>query len=497
MPKLTYEWLKSYLNAGEVGRYADIECPGLYFRITGVKTASWVYRFRLRGQRPERPEFGLGKYPTVGLAQARERARANAKLVAAGVDPRKHRAAAQSKQMAEDAKPRTVAQLAAAYLKLKGWDPRPHYTDDNTGYSTCLRFNKHILPLLGDRFVEHVTGDQILKVVSPLWQAKPAQAREVYHLVTDLFDYAIEVHELIPANPARRIGRYLDDQPDSTPQPACPWQEVPEIIAKLRNYQGSKSLRHDIDRAGIIAARKGGMTWQRIADKFGVAMNSAEYICKIGRTKTIDPSLIVARASEMVILTALRTHEVRLMRWTEIDWEQKILTIPRARMKVKKGKSGAFTLPLTKRMIEIFTEMQAISEGRDYIFPGEWMSEKTRERFAESNRDFSAGFPLGQNVLLDFLQREFGYTKTMHGFRSSFSDWAYDQKRFSVFAIEYSQDHVVHGRITGFGTKVAERYHRDRYLEERRELLEAWGKFCSGDTAEIIPLPIPKRQVSA
>ena len=488
MEKLTTTKLDNLAKAGTPGRHADPECPGLYFKVTGVKTASWVFRFRLFGKRPE---IGLGTYPTVGLAVARAMGRSDAKLVADGIDPRKHRGAVQSKQKADAAKPRTIAELAAAYLKVKGWDPPPHYEDDNHGYSTCLRLRKHILPALdkGNLLVEHIDGDQILKLIKPMWGTKPAQAREVYHLITELLDYAIEVPELISINPARRIRRYLDTQPDGGRMTALPWQQIPELIAKLRNFQRSPRTFHpEIDtltRISIIAARKRGVGIAEICRKFNVSQGGARYICKTGKISSFDTSLAIVRAIEMVIHSALRTKEVRLMQWKEIDSRRQVLIIPRARMKIKKG--GDFDLPLTQRMIEIFAEMKAISEGGDYIFPGEWRANKTLTRTGKDKTD-PAGFPLGSTAMIELLQRTLEYDVTMHGFRSTFSDWAYDQKRFSVFAIEYSLDHIVHGKISDFGSAIAGRYHRDRYLEERRELLEAWGNFCCGNLAEIIPL---------
>jgi hypothetical protein len=153
----------------------------------------------------------------------------------------------------------------------------------------------------------------------------------------------------------------------------------------------------------------------------------------------------------------------------------------------RKKKGGDFVLPLTNRMIEIFTEMQAISQGQDYIFPGEWKATKTLARIGK-NRTDPAGFPLGINACRDLFHLTLGYNADIHGFRTAFSNWSYAQNRFSVFAIEYSLDHIVHGRIPDYGPAVAGVYHRDTYLDERRELLEAWGDFCSsGNSGEIIP----------
>jgi hypothetical protein len=314
---LTSTYLDSLAKAGRECRIADPQCTGLYFRVTGINTASWFFRFRWSGK--ERPEIGLGAYPTVGLAAAREKARANAKLVADGVDPRKHRVAVRSKQQADAAKPRTIAELAAAYLKLKGWDPQPHYEDDNYGYSTYLRIHKHILPALdkGNLLVEHIGGDKILALLKPMWLTKPSQAHEVYRLLIVLLDYAIEVPELISINPARRIRRYLDEQPESVHRRDLPLQEVPGLIAKLRNHQWSPSRnwRPEIDnptRAAVITARNDGIGFTDITRKFNISRSSARSIYKTGKTSRIDFSRVIARLTEMVILSGLRSKEIRL-----------------------------------------------------------------------------------------------------------------------------------------------------------------------------------------
>ena len=90
----------------------------MYFKVTGPKAASWVLRYQLEHKRVE---MGLGAYPAVGLAEARDRAREQRKLVRVDkVDPLTHRQSEYSKRRARDARRYTVRQLVEEYAKVKG-----------------------------------------------------------------------------------------------------------------------------------------------------------------------------------------------------------------------------------------------------------------------------------------------------------------------------------------------------------------------------------------
>jgi integrase len=154
--------------------------------------------------------------------------------------------------------------------------------------------------------------------------------------------------------------------------------------------------RTDIDRAAIIAARAEGMPFRKIVAKFGVPYMTVQKICRSGKTRLIDFAMVKARALETLILTGtLRTGETLEIQWSEIDWDQKLLIIPRERMKVKEGRDGApHIVPLTNRLLEIFREMEAIRCG-DYVFPGSFQgrSPKARNRFAAEHPGVT-GLPL-------------------------------------------------------------------------------------------------------
>jgi hypothetical protein len=93
--------------------------------------------------------------------------------------------------------------------------------------------------------------------------------------------------------------------------------------------------------------------------------------------------------------------------------------------------------------------------------------------------------------LISCLRNDIGQSDfDVHGFRKSFTNWAYASGRFRDIAIELSLDHA-------YGNKIHRTYRDDQLVEERRELLQAWQNYCDGLSAEIVRLPIRKSKVSA
>jgi len=155
------------------------------------------------------------------------------------------------------------------------------------------------------------------------------------------------------------------------------------------------------------------------------------------------------RALEFVILTAARTGEGLGARWDEFDLEAGMWTVPAGRM--KGGREHR--VPLPKRVVTILKEL-AVLRLNELVFPG-----------------LKRGRPLGSMRLLTLLRdMEHGHI-TVHGFRSSFRDWAAETTNFPREVAEAALAHAV-------GDKVEAAYRRGDLFEKRRELMEAWGQHC-------------------
>jgi integrase len=161
-----------------------------------------------------------------------------------------------------------------------------------------------------------------------------------------------------------------------------------------------------------------------------------------------------ARALEFAILTAGRSGEAIGARWDEIDLEQCLWTIPGARMKAAR----LHRVPLAARVVEIVVEMAAIRQN-DYVFPG-----------ARRGRPLTA-------VALEEVLLRMGQDSTVHGFRSTFRDWAGNETTFPREVAEAALAHVV-------GDSTEQAYRRSDALERRRKLMDAWARFCDGPTGE-------------
>jgi integrase len=163
---------------------------------------------------------------------------------------------------------------------------------------------------------------------------------------------------------------------------------------------------------------------------------------------------VSARALEFAILTAARSGEALNMRWSEVDLVERMWTIPAERMKAHKE----HRVPLSAPALKVLAEMETVRSG-DFVFPG-----------------IDATQPLGRNALNQLLLRHLNDQArwgdvTVHGFRSTFSDWVAERTAYPSEVREMALAHAV-------GDKVEAAYRRGDLLQKRRDLAEAWGSFC-------------------
>lgn len=156
---------------------------------------------------------------------------------------------------------------------------------------------------------------------------------------------------------------------------------------------------------------------------------------------------LAAQALELTILTACRTSEVLGARWDEIDLEKAIWNIPKQRMKA----GIAHRVPLSPRAVEI---LQALPRIGPYVFPGQKL-----------------GKPLSGMSMEMQLRRMGRDDITVHGFRSSFRDWAAEQSSFPAETCEHALAHRI-------SDKAEAAYRRGDQFEKRRKLMEAWASWC-------------------
>jgi integrase len=233
------------------------------------------------------------------------------------------------------------------------------------------------------------------------------------------------------------------------------WEKTPETASRIRNrvervldWAKAKKFREGDNPA----AWKGNLEHALFAKPKGEnhheAMSHKDVPAFMVELR--KQSKIADRALELLILTATRTGEVRFAKWSEFDLEGRLWTVPGERMKAGKP----HTVPLSDQAI---TLLQSLPRDSEYVFAsrGGVINEKAL------------------NIALNALTNN-GYT--VHGFRSTFRDWAGDATTFDSETVEHALAHEV-------GSKVAQAYRRGSGLEKRKLLMQAWASFCSGDTA--------------
>ena len=159
---------------------------------------------------------------------------------------------------------------------------------------------------------------------------------------------------------------------------------------------------------------------------------------------------VAARALEFTILTAARTGEVIRARWSEINVAERLWTVPAEHMKVGKE----HRVPLSDAAFAILEQVQTIRQD-DFIFPG-----------GKTCR------PISNMAMMMTLRRMGRGDLTVHGFRSSFRDWAAERTEFPSEVAEMALAHAV-------TNKVEAAYRRGDLFQKRRQLMDAWARHCS------------------
>ncbi len=299
----------------EAGLHPVGGVAGLMLQVSPTATRSWLLRIKV-GQK--RREIGLGAYPGVGVALAREKAQQTRDEVAAGIDPVAQRVAARQsiieQQIEANARDWTFRRCAEAYIKAKapGWRNAKHGDQWRNTLAT------YVYPLIGDTLVRNVRIEHVINIVEPHWTTKNETINRVRNRIELVLDWATVRKLRTGDNPARwkgNLDKLLADR---------------AIVAPVVGH-----------RALPASELYGFMQWLRQVD--GTA----------------------ARCLEFVVLTASRSGEARLATWAEIDLKNKTWSIPGERMK-----SGRpHNVPLSDEAVALLNALPRL-EGSPLVFPG-------------------------------------------------------------------------------------------------------------------------------
>lgn len=389
----------SHLQASklkEPGLYGD--GAGLWLKVTEQGSKSWIFRFTRAGR--ER-WMGLGSFPDVSIAEARDTAAEYRKKIRNGIDPLQEKQDLAAALQVSRAKAVTFDWCAEQYINAHkaGWKNAKHVDQWRSTIATYAR------PIVGALTVDKIDTAHVMKVLEPIWNTKAETASRLRGRIESVLDWATVRKYRSGDNPARWKA-HLDNLLPARSKlarvkhhAALPWLDMGEFMFELRKQDG-----------------------------------------------------IGARALEFAILTAARSGEVRGMTWAEVDLKSRMWIIPAQRMKA----GNEHRAPLTEQALQVLRKVKdgIMPTDTDFVFPGQ----KTAK-------------PLSDMSLTAVLRRMGRADITVHGFRSSFRDWAAEATNYPRDMAEMALAHTV-------GDKVEAAYRRGDMLEKRRNMMDDWAKHC-------------------
>lgn len=391
-----------------------LDGDGLYLQVSPAGAKSWIYRFQLNGKRRE---MGLGSLGNVTAKEARRRAAEARAMVHNKVDPLEHRKqqtqAAITLAAGVAAGAITFKKVSLEYIEANraGWSAKHVSQWENT-------LATYAYPVMGDTPVGEIDTAMVLEVITPIWLTKTETAKRVRSRIELVLSYAKVKGYRSGENPAIWRGHLENVLPKPgkiapyQPQPALPYDQMSEFMGEMRTHEGVSVL-----------------------------------------------------CLEFVILTACRSGEALKAKWSEIDEEKRVWTIPAERMKAKRE----HRVPLSDRSMEVLVEAKKICQG-EYIFPGV-RSGKPMTDMSLSMLVRRMNKSREKHGLEKWVDQRSGSEIVPHGFRSSIRDWAAEVTHYPGEMAEMALAHVV-------GNKVEAAYRRGDMFEKRRQMMADWAAWC-------------------
>jgi integrase len=433
LKRLSQTFVEKHATAGLYG-----DGNGLYLQIAPgtaeddaeYVTKSWIFRYAVgTGKEKRERKMGLGAYPLVSLAVAREMAIECSLKRLRGIDPLEEREAEKRQAAVAKVKSITFEKAATTYIASHevGWKNAKHRQQWTNTLST------YAYPVLGKLDVRDIDTGLVVQVLEPIWTTKTETASRVRGRIEKVLDWC-RVHGYREGeNPARWGGNLEHLLPARgnvqkvEPHPALPYEQVGAFMAELRGQPGT-----------------------------------------------------AARALEFTILNASRSGEVRLARWDTGELAGKVWTCPAERMKGDKE----HRVPLTAPALAVVERMGKVRHS-DYVFPGDVEGEPLSDMALNEviRRMNEARAKAGLPRWVD--PKQGGRDVVPHGFRSTFKDWAAERTNFPDWVSEKAIAHLV-------GDETRRAYQRGDLFEKRRKLMEAWARYCAEPAAGASVIPIRK-----
>jgi integrase len=370
----------------------------LYIVVKESGARAYLLRYQWRG-RPQK--MGLGSARDVALKDARDKAIDANRLLAKGINPRDAR---DEELFAKDS---ILFFEFAEELRLE-----KEQGFKNEAHRAKWKRTVHVhAKSLHKIRVDLVTTDDVLDVLKPIWLKTPIAAKDVRQQLETIFAAAKARGKRSAENPALWKGHLEHLLPKTKrkgkvrgPHKSLSYEELPAFLAEL--------------------AKK---------------------------------DCVGARMLETCIFTCARTNEIINMRWSQVDFDKSIWTLPAEQMKMDRD----HVVPLS---VPAMTFLRKAAEMRfgDFVFPGRNRSE-----------------PMSNMTMLELLA-DMGRDVTVHGFRATFRTWADEEMEFSNQAVEFCLAHVPGG------DEAEKAYRRRSMFAKRRQIMDAWASFATKTPIKVI-----------
>ncbi len=389
------------------------DAGGLFLLVQPTGTKAWRLKYRVHGKEKK---LSLGKYPEIGLAKARELRDGAKGELATGKDPSREKQRRKI-QAIEDAG-NTFAIVADEFIAKR---EREKWAPVTAGKNRWLL--SQLLPALGDLAIGDIQPIEVLTAVRKIEsRGNYDTARRAMQLASNVFRHAVATARLA-TDPTRDLVGALT-APQTKPRAAIlDTGQLGDLLRAVDGYNGHFTTRF---------------------------------------------------ALQLVPHVFVRPGELRQARWSEIDFETAVWTIPAARTKMRK----IHHVPLSRQSLALLADLKTIDhKPNGYIFP--------------SIRSYSR--PMSENTLNAALRR-LGYTSdevTAHGFRATASTLLNEALDPKTKRPMWSADAIERALAHGVDDKVRAAYHRGQHWEERVAMAQWWSDHLDmlRKGADIVPLP--------
>ena len=364
---------------GVAGLLLQIRPPS---KVGAPTPRSWIFRTRAAGQRQL---VGLGSFPQVSLAQAREHARKLAADARSGINLVARKRAERSSLLAAASRSKTFRECAEAYMTAHASD----YTNDKHRQQWAATLETYAYPVIGKMLVSDITMRSVQDVLlqktvrrngtnGRFWDIKTETAKRTLDRIRSVLDFATVNEYRTGTNPAIWKG-YLD--------------------TLLPSPRGLQEVKH---HPAVPYALAG------------------DFMAALRRNTSMS-----AKALEFLILTGVRSGSVRMADWSEIDFDKKLWVIPAAHTKTR----NEHRVPLQPQAISLLMSITRMADSTK-VFPsptGKAFSDMALSQLMRGMRE----------------RGELTVEAVPHGFRSTFRDWAADQTDYPDEIRKVASGHTV------------------------------------------------------